>query len=103
MQVMAMVFSPRSAVLGLLVLTPIAASVGNVFGGSTGLIVGCIFGIALSVLGSYKKAKEPPTDTPTKNALLSDERECPFCAETIKKKAKVCRYCGRELAESGGQ
>lgn len=26
-----------------------------------------------------------------------DERECPFCAEQILKKAKVCRYCGRDV------
>jgi uncharacterized membrane protein YdbT with pleckstrin-like domain len=26
-----------------------------------------------------------------------DERECPFCAERILKKAKVCRYCGRDV------
>ncbi len=26
-----------------------------------------------------------------------DERECPFCAETILLKAKVCKHCGREL------
>ncbi|MEP7325740.1 MAG: PH domain-containing protein [Gemmatimonadota bacterium] len=26
-----------------------------------------------------------------------DERECPFCAEKILKKARVCRFCGREV------
>ncbi len=27
-----------------------------------------------------------------------DESECPFCAEVVKKKAKVCKHCGRELS-----
>jgi hypothetical protein len=26
-------------------------------------------------------------------------RKCPFCAETIKSGATVCRYCGRALSE----
>jgi hypothetical protein len=27
-----------------------------------------------------------------------DTKECPFCAETIKKAAKICRFCGSDLA-----
>jgi uncharacterized membrane protein YdbT with pleckstrin-like domain len=26
-----------------------------------------------------------------------EERDCPYCAERILKKAKVCRFCGREV------
>ena len=25
-------------------------------------------------------------------------RECPFCAEIIKKRAKICKHCGKEVA-----
>jgi hypothetical protein len=30
-------------------------------------------------------------------AALSDERECPYCAERIKRAAIVCRFCGRNV------
>jgi uncharacterized membrane protein YdbT with pleckstrin-like domain len=29
--------------------------------------------------------------------LSNDEMECPYCIEVIKRKAKVCKYCGKEL------
>ncbi len=29
--------------------------------------------------------------------MEADEKECPFCAEIIKAKAKVCKHCGREM------
>jgi hypothetical protein len=30
-------------------------------------------------------------------AAEGDTNSCPFCAETIKQAARVCRYCGRTL------
>lgn len=34
------------------------------------------------------------------NRMAPTERKCPFCAETIKAEAKVCKHCDRELQQS---
>ena len=39
----------------------------------------------------------PARDTIKEPPKIQEIRECPFCAETILKKAKICRFCGREL------
>ncbi|WP_035536533.1 superinfection immunity protein [Halomonas alkaliantarctica] len=33
-----------------------------------------------------------------RNVHESDEKECPYCAEKIKNKAKVCRFCNNSLS-----
>jgi hypothetical protein len=39
------------------------------------------------------QAVETPSVTP-----LREERDCPFCAEPILKRAKVCKHCGRDVS-----
>jgi len=42
---------------------------------------------------------EEPADVDAKVVPAVSTKECPFCAETIKYAAVVCRYCGRDLPE----
>ena len=32
-----------------------------------------------------------------RGAQPGDTKECPYCAESIKKAARVCRFCGRDV------
>lgn len=56
-----------------------------------GLSSGSQANTAANVLKRYAKPKT--------ERLKSDERKCPFCAEVIKREAKLCRFCRSELPE----
>ena len=44
-------------------------------------------------IAGAQRTHSPPVALP----LVRDERECPYCAERILVKAKVCKHCGREV------
>jgi len=44
-----------------------------------------------------KKLQEKVDEAVKKIHESNFTRECPFCAEIIKKRAKICKHCGREI------
>lgn len=61
-------------------------------------ILGWIVALIWSV-SSQARPMSAPHRQPEPALQTDDTKACPFCAETIKAKAVMCRFCGKELGQ----
>jgi hypothetical protein len=74
-------------------IVPLAEYSFNVMLG--GLLAGAIAGALIAYLMQQPRARTGDSEVSSPEAT----KACPFCAETIKVAANVCRFCGHNLAE----
>jgi hypothetical protein len=70
----------------------------NVFTGWTAL--GWVLSLVWALTGTNADVADAIADrVSSSHSVDPDTMKCPICAETIKKAAKVCRFCGHALPQ----
>ena len=52
---------------------------------------------ALRIKALIEKAQSRNLGAPAAGGDAGPTRACPYCAETVKAAARICRYCGKEI------